>query len=68
MNHFKYEELEKFVTKQLRKENPQTKVNIKNIGLWLKKNGFKKVRKQTDKERRLYYYLPDSTILNDISK
>ena len=68
MNYFTYEELEKFVIKQLEKESPQVKSNIKNVGLWLKKNGFKRIRKQTDNERRLYYYLPDTDILNDISQ
>jgi dissimilatory sulfite reductase (desulfoviridin) alpha/beta subunit len=56
MKHYTYEELQKFVTGILKTENPSLKPNTKNIGLWLKKNGYIKVRKQVDKERKIYYY------------
>lgn len=66
MKYYKYEELEKIAEKQLRAENPHTQINIKTIGLWLKKSGYKKIRKQINKERRLYYYLPDDEKTNNI--
>lgn len=56
MKHYTYEELKQFVTDVLKKENPSLKPNAKNIGEWLKKNGYTKVRKQIDTERKFYYY------------
>lgn len=60
MKYYTYEELENLATQLLKSENPYIKPNIKNIGLWLKKNGYKKIKKQIDKERKIYYYLPDA--------
>ncbi len=60
MKYYTYEELENLATQLLKAENPYVKPNIKNIGLWLKKNGYKKIKKQINKERKIYYYLPDT--------
>lgn len=60
MKYYTYEELENLVTPLFKAENPYIKPNIKNIGLWLKKIGYKKIKKQIDRERKIYYYLPDA--------
>jgi len=65
MKYSTYEELEKFATQQLKAENPNVKPNIKNIGLWLKRSGYIKIKKQIDKERKIYYYLPDVENINE---
>jgi len=56
MKYYTYEELKKFVIGILKTENPSLKPNAKNIGLWLKENGYTKIRMQVDKERKFYYY------------
>ena len=56
MKYYTYEELKKFVIGILKTENPSLKPNVKNIGLWLKENGYTKIRMQVDKERKFYYY------------
>jgi len=40
MKYYTCEELQKFVAGILKTENPNLNPNAKNIGLWLKKNGY----------------------------
>lgn len=65
MRYYTYEELANLIKQQLKAENPNVKPNIKNIGLWLKSNGYIKIRRQIDKVRKVYYYLPDKENLTE---
>ena len=44
MKYQTYDELKGFASGKLEIENPCLKPNAKNIGIWLKKNGYVKVR------------------------
>ena len=56
MKYYTFDELKEFATEKIKIDKPHQKLNIKNIGIWLKKSGYIKVRKQIENERKLYYY------------
>ena len=56
MKYQTYDELKEFAAEKLKIENPCLKPNAKNIGIWLKRNGYIKVRIQVNQERKIYYY------------